>query len=260
MTQHPAREVGQRWRIEVLSGFEPNRTSTLLERLSDGWRTDDPGPTESFKLVDTCWTSPDAFVPTLLSPSASPASGPPGDYEPCPEGCGRWKSNGNYRCWECHFKTYSRLRCMEAYVARTPDWTPPLESKPAETVVLSGARNPANNGTFLVVDKVVTPMPPAQAKPAETGCLDKCGDCSVCKPVQEAPRAEQRAIDGFWYSNDEGQRIGPFASAYARDAASRAYSSWMAAQSGTPYAGPERPPVRPMSFQPFDDDFAEDVR
>lgn len=187
-------------------------------------------------FVTTDWIK---FAPDPAQ--AAPCKAPEG-YEPCPEGCGRWKSSANYRCWECHLKTHSRQEYMEALVARTPDWTPPATPAPAPVANDSGMTplesKPAETGHG--------PIRPGSAMCCPLGYLDKghSGWCKSAPPAQEAPKAVGTVE--FWQcdgcASDDDTRPTRF------DSRLRMYckpcraglEAWAMAQSGKPYAGPER--------------------
>jgi len=171
------------------------------------------------------------------APPAKPACGAPEGYKECNQKCGRFHGVKFDRCWACHFEYMPSARaiCAEK-AAEYPDWTPPLESKPAETGKCScGAFGGGSHVRVLQCDNwSQRKAPPAQEAPKP------CGKCGGTTGVRNVP-FEQGLL----------KLCGP---------CHGALNDWSHMQSGTPYAGPERLPVRPMSFQPFDDDFAGDVR
>jgi hypothetical protein len=107
-------------------------------------------------------------------------------------------------------------------------------------------------------------LPPLAAQPAETAhdecCEPGCStSCPARKPApQPAPACAHgcsdvqantacpthgkpvTAKDDFWFTDNEGKKSGPFSTGLEADSAGVDYRNWMAAQSGTPYTGPER--------------------
>jgi hypothetical protein len=156
-----------------------------------------------------------------------------------------------------------KIRCSEPCV-------PPLAAQPAETStgICHNLTGVPGQHTACFSKGGCKYQPTSPRAPDEWCKACGCGNdglgyahlesCSKAKPApQPAP-----AKDDFWFTDNEGKRRGPFSTGLEADSAGVDYRNWMAAQTGTPYTGPERlgRPKLPHAAGMHDDDLIGGAR